>query len=432
MTPSELTLFTADRLLPIEGEPLSPGAFVVRDGQILAVGAPEALRAAYPDAKRVDFGGLTLMPGLVNAHADASTANFHQFPHEPFETQDGRVEFARWLVALSRFKTGLSIADQQSAVRKALEHLRGSGTTTIADLCRYPAAIPLYEGSGLRVVALAEVENIQRRLAQEDFEQALALIDEVQNSKTPLVTAGLAPFSAYTLSKNLLRILANHAVQLGIPWQLHAALSFSEMEFFYDSLGEITELLFKEAGWQEKLPPPHRMTPIQYLHEIGVLKSRPALVGCLHLGPTDHAILKNAGCARIFCPQAFQYLKAGDIPWVKVLLDPEPFALGTWGGATHSSYNLWDEMRLALFEVDDAFRVAAADRLLHAATLGGAQILGLQGVTGSLVKNKRADFIAVDTTPGDESWAAGLIDQTRPENIKAVYVDGIQLANLSV
>src|SRR5215831_13957765 len=219
----------------MEGEVLSPGALAFQGGRILAVGAPEDLATRFPDAVRREFPTQTLLPGLVNAHADLSLTHFAKYPRPLPDSHEGRLLFMAWLINVSRFKSRLAIPDQQEAIRAGLELSKKSGVTALGDVCRYPAAVPLYQASGLRVVALAEIENIQRALAQEEFEQALALIDEIQHAGHPRLRPGLAPFSAYTISKNMLRILANHALQLQIPFHIHAALSFSEMEFFYDS-----------------------------------------------------------------------------------------------------------------------------------------------------------------------------------------------------
>jgi cytosine/adenosine deaminase-related metal-dependent hydrolase len=259
----------------------------------------------------------------------------------------------------------------------------------------------------------------------------LALVDEVIHGKNPRVTAGLAPFSAYTLSKNLLRILAHHAIQLQIPLHLHAALSFGEMEFFYDSLGEISAFLFQEAGWREKVPPPHKMTPIQYLHEIGFLKARPALVGCLHLGPTDAALLNQNGCLRVFAPRAFEYLEVGEVPWLNLFREKVPWALGTMGVAAGSNLDLWDEMRTVLYAVDVEDRDGLANWILQAATRWGAAALGMGERIGTLASGKRADVLVVDTPEDDDSLAAGLIDQTREENIQGMYVEGIKVSRSS-
>jgi len=419
-----VTIFSAQHLITLDGDPLSPGALAVQGDEILKVDRPEVLQELYPQASIKLFPHQTLLPGLVNAHTDLSLTLFNKFTHPPIQAPDGSIPLMRWVVYLSRFKSELAIPDQQRAIQGGLSDIRAQGVTTIGDICRYPAAIPLYENSGMRVVCLAEIENIQRNRSQEDFEQALALVDEIQNGNNTRVTSGLAPFSAYTLSKNLLKIITDHALQQDIPLHLHGALSFSEMEFFYDSLGEITAVLFKEAGWDDKTPPPHRMTPVQYLYEIGVLRAQPTLVGCLHLGPTDSAILERQKCSRLFCPKAFAHLQVGEIPMNKVLSEKAPWALGTWGKAWGGGGDIWDEMRSLLYEVEGPDRILWAEGILKAATLGGAHSLKLDEKIGSLTSGKQADFIVVDTPEEDESLLAGLIDQMRPEGLVASYVSG--------
>lgn len=424
---SPIKIFIADHLHPMAGESISPGALAVQGGQILGVGDPETLQAKFPGAERTSFSGKTILPGLVDANTDLSLSLFNETGGVPFRGEDGQLHLMPWLVNLSRFKAGLAIPQQQRAIKIGLEKLKPEGVTTVGDVCRFPAAIPLYEASNLRVVCLAEIENIQRKNAQEEFEQALALVDEVQNGNHSLLTAGLAPFSAYTLSKNLLKIIADHALTLGIPLHLKASLSFSEMEFFYDSLGEISAVLFKEAGWSDKIPPPHRMTPIQYLHEIGFLKAKPTLVGCVHLGPTDMALLERNRCRPLLSPQAFSYLQVGEIPFKKFKKSKIPWTLGTLGKAWGGSGSLWKEMRGVLYEAEESERDALAKDLLGAVTLGGAQVLGLEDKIGSLEAGKQADFIVVATPEGDTSLAAGLIDQTQAASLHASYVEGIRL-----
>lgn len=419
-----IQILHADGVLTVEKGMLFPGSLVIEGESIRAVGDPKKLEREFPDAEIVDFSGAVLLPGLVNAHADLSLSHFEIKRNDAFKMSDGRVLLMPWLVQLSRYKSQLGIPEQQKAVREGLEQSKFSGVSTVGDRCRYPAVIPEYKKSGLRVVCLAEVENIQRPLAQEEFEGALALVDEILSEDHPLLLPGLAPFAAFTLSKNLLKILTEHALIQKLPLHLFAALSFSEMEFFYDSLGEISAILFREAGWADRIPPPHRMTPIQFLHEIGFLRARPALAGCLHLGPTDEALLNHSGALRVLAPRAFHYLQLGEVPWSRLQEKNTPWALGTLGKAWGGTLNPWDEMRLVLNEFDGEAREAMAAYLLQGATLGAARALGLSDRVGSLVPGKQADVLAVARPRGEPFSPAGLIDQTREGALRALFVSG--------
>jgi len=50
---------------------LDPGAVAVEGDSILAVGPPDELFAAHPDAERVDLEDHVIMPGLVDSHGHA-------------------------------------------------------------------------------------------------------------------------------------------------------------------------------------------------------------------------------------------------------------------------------------------------------------------------------------------------------------------------
>ncbi len=68
--PAPITLVKAGRLLdPRTGNVLSPAAVVIESGKIKEVGPPAAVQAKAPaDAKIIDLGTATLLPGLIDSH----------------------------------------------------------------------------------------------------------------------------------------------------------------------------------------------------------------------------------------------------------------------------------------------------------------------------------------------------------------------------
>jgi len=64
------TLIKAQRLLdPKTGNVLSPAAVLIENGKIKEVGAPSQVQSHVPaDAKTIDLGTATLLPGLVDSH----------------------------------------------------------------------------------------------------------------------------------------------------------------------------------------------------------------------------------------------------------------------------------------------------------------------------------------------------------------------------
>src|SRR6266545_421343 len=63
------TIFTARTVVAGAAQtPSHDAALFVRDGKIVEVGAPAALRAAHPGVRVVDYGDTTILPGLTDAH----------------------------------------------------------------------------------------------------------------------------------------------------------------------------------------------------------------------------------------------------------------------------------------------------------------------------------------------------------------------------
>lgn len=68
---AQTTAFVGGRIVDGTGKVIERGTVVVRDGKIVQVG-PAASVSVPQGAERIDLSGLTLMPGLINAHGHIS------------------------------------------------------------------------------------------------------------------------------------------------------------------------------------------------------------------------------------------------------------------------------------------------------------------------------------------------------------------------
>jgi cytosine/adenosine deaminase-related metal-dependent hydrolase len=260
--------------------------------------------------------------------------------------------------------------------------------------------------------------------ALDGFEGAFSQVDEILDSKSTRLGGGLAPYAAYTLSRHLLKILSQHARELRIPFKIHVAETFSEMQFFYESSGEIAEKIFPALGWGNQLPPEHRKTPIQYLESIGFLEGA-TLVGCNHLAEGDLQMIAKRRARVVHSPRSNARLKLGTPPIRKLRELGVRVALGTDSSGALYSLSLWDEMRYILNHYPEAEQ-PSADDLLKMATIEGAKALGLGDRIGTLEDGKEADLIAVRLTPefDPKKLASSLIQNTTDREIAAVFVEG--------
>jgi 5-methylthioadenosine/S-adenosylhomocysteine deaminase len=108
--------------------------------------------------------------------------------------------------------------------------------------------------------------------------------------------------------------------------------------------------------------------------------------------------------------------------------------LGTDGVASNNDLNMLGEMKSAAFlsklTCKNAASLPARD-VLTMATLNGAKALGIDSVTGSLTKNKAADFIAInldeiETLPVYHP-DSHLVYAASRQQVSDVWVNGKQL-----
>lgn len=75
----QTTLVTAARVHTMDArQPHAEALAFDADGRILAVGMRDALATRYPDARRVELPGATIVPGLIDAHGHVAGLGFSQ------------------------------------------------------------------------------------------------------------------------------------------------------------------------------------------------------------------------------------------------------------------------------------------------------------------------------------------------------------------
>lgn len=418
-----MEIITASYALPMtNGAPvIENGAIAVELGRIHSFGTLSDLEKSFPDAEVTDYPNHVLLPGLVDTHCHLDLINFY----EGFgaDAEGSSQDFIDQIVASIEYKHGTDPEKVMAGIQKGINRLIETGTTCVGDMTHFEGSFHLLHEAGLRAVVFPEILAGRSEAAQSRFEVALALVDKYTDASHDRIRVGLGPYAPYLLSRNLLKIISQHARDSGIQLQIHAAESFAEMEFFFDSQGPIATELFPTLGWQD-LPPAQHKTPVQYLSEIGFLEAPAAIVGGLHLSASDFPILRRQLARVIYCPKANHLMKHGNFPFGKLREFGIPVGLGTdWWGA-HRGYSLWDEMRLALKE--GSTPLPTARELIQMATIGGARCLGLDHLTGTLEEGKKTDYIIIHSPQfqSEDDFYARIVAETEPHHVKRVVVSG--------
>ena len=408
----------------INGAPfIENGAIAVELGKIHAFGTFEELETRFPSADVAEYPNDILMPGLINTHCHLDLIDFHERSLIELDNSTPYQDFIDQIIASIEYKHDADPKKVLSGIQKGIDRLIETGTTCIGDMTHFEGTFRMLQEGGLRAIVFPEILAGCSEAAQSRFEIALALVEKYTDASHDRIRVGLGPYAPYLLSRNLLKIISQHARQSGIQLQIHAAESFAEMEFFFDSQGPIATELFPSLGWQD-LPPAQHKTPVQYLSDIGFLEASATIVGGLHLSVNDFPILRRHLSRIIYCPSANQMMKHGNFPYGKLREFGIPVGLGTdcWG--TLKGFNLWDEMRTAVSE--GSTPLPTPREILQMATIGGARCLGLDHLIGTLEEGKKADYILVQApkfSSEDECYEK-LIKETEPHHVKRVVVGG--------
>jgi len=368
-------LINARWVVPVEpaGVALERHAVAVRDGRIEAVLPMAEAAGRYADYLRVDLPGHALIPGLVNAHTHAAMALMRGVADD--------LPLMRWLqehVWPIEAKHASAQFVKDGTLLACAEMLRG-GVTCMNDMYFFPeAALEAALAAGMRAalgLIVIEFPSAYAADPEQYLARGLALRDEWREH--PLASFCLAPHSPYTVSDATFRKVAQLAAELELPVHIHVHETLDEIE---RSISE------------------HGARPLQRLERLGLLGPNLIAVHAVHLEPAEIALLARHGSSVAHCPSSNLKLASGFAPVAALLAAGVNVALGTDGAASNNRLDLFQEMRSAALLAKAVARDAAAmpaHAALHAATLGGATALGLEGRIGSIVPGKAADLAAV-------------------------------------
>ena len=415
-----MQLISAKHLLTMDAPPIADGGIVVEDDKIIAVGPKSDLQNQYKIEDKEDYPRHVLMPGLINAHTHLDMTFHKNYLMDPVRQLGVNVDFVEWLIQCIEYKKKASPMKLKEAVEEGLASCIETGTTCLADQGGFEGIFETVKKSGVRAVVFPELISYDGKVSQDLFESGLALVEKYADDESDLIHIGLAPYAPYAISKNILRLAAAHCRANRVPLMLQTAESFQEIEFFYNSSGDISDKLFPYFGWDEK-PPNFKKTPVEYLDEIKFLEAKPILVGCVQATKSDLDRIAKAGARVVLSPRSNHYLQLGEAPLAAMKEKGICLALGTEGLHSNATLSLWDEMRFL-----DGSGTFSGEDLLAMVTRNAAQALGLDGEIGTLAPGKKADYIVVDASeiPSTGDLCSNLIRTTKTYHIKKTAVNG--------
>ena len=381
-------IYSARWVLPISRPVIESGAVVIDGPRITAVGNRPDILAAFPQLPHEEFGNAAILPGLVNTHSHLELTVMRGFL-EPVEH-----DFFAWLKKLTVARLRMSEEDLFiSAGCGAVEATR-AGITCVGDSSSFASqSMRALREAGLRGIVYQESFGPDPKLATENVDKLRAQLDVMRVEETELVRAGVSPHAPYTVSGPQLQMIARLAIDQELPLMMHAAESEAERDFMLHGTGSFADgLKARSINWEAP-----GISTVRYLHEHGVLETRPVLAHCINVDENDLQLIRNSGAGIAHCPKSNAKLRHGHAPFASFIEQEINVGLGSDSVASNNVCDILAEARFAtlLARIGLQNTISAAEAL-YAATCGGARALGLADRIGSLEPGLAADLAVVN------------------------------------
>ncbi len=402
-------------VIPLEAETesdksvLEHYAVVIDNGIIVDILSADICRKKYQGTIEHHLDKHALLPGFINTHTHAAMSLMRGMADD--------LPLMDWLnnhIWPAEEKC-VSYKFVKQGTELAIAEMLRSGITTFNDMYFFPdAAAKAAEQSGIRACIGLIVIDFPSAWAKDGAEylhKGLELYEQYRHH--PLLTTAFAPHAPYTVSDdNLIKINAL-AEELDIPVHIH----------LHETTDEIQQSL---SNFSQR--------PIKRLEQLGLLSPSLLAVHMTQLQTDEFEVLQRYGVNVVHCPQSNMKLASGFCPVSRLLDNNINIALGTDGAASNNDLDMLGELQSAALLAKAVSGNAAsvpAYIALRMATINGAKALGIDTITGSLVKGKAADIIAInldaiETQPIYHPVSQIVYSATR-EQVSDVWVQGKHL-----
>lgn len=377
----------------------------ISGAHIAAIGPAGTLHATTI-RRRIDGRGMIAMPGLINTHCHNAMVLFRGAAEDvPIENW-----FNDYIWPL---EANLTAEDVYWGALLGLAEMIESGITTVADhYFQMDQVARAVEEAGLRAnLVIAMFGNGADPAAELD--EATRFIERWQGAADGRITTWLGPHSPYICPPEFLRMTAERAKSLGVGNHIHVSETRAQVESSIAKTGR---------------------TPVEVLHDTGILDSPTICAHAAHVTDSDINILAGTGAGVAHCPKTFLKLASGIAPVITMRTRGIPVGIGTDGAVSNNTLDVLEAMRLAVMlqkhEQHDA-TVATINDGLQMAVVDSARVLRQEAQLGDLAPGKLADLILIRTDGAHMqpliSVTANTVYSARANDVDTVFCNGQML-----
>ena len=389
-----------------DGQVLSPD-MTVREADVLAdreTGEILDVGETASGDEVLDAEGGLVVPGLVNAHCHISMTLLRGYADD--KPLDAWLQEDIWPTEAALTPEDIAVGARLGAVE-----LLKNGVTAVGDMYfEVPEIASVLGEAGLRARLGHGIVTIGKDEAdaREDFETGLNVARELDGAAGGRIKTALMPHSLTTVDGALLEEFVPLAREADIPLHYHANETRDEVDPIVEERG---------------------VRPLEYAADLGMLEAGDFIAHGVHTDRTEIELLAERGVGVAHCPASNMKLASGIAPVQEMLEAGVTVGIGTDGAASNNDLDVFDELRDAAMvgklKSEDAAAVAAPD-VVHAATEGGAELLGFD--SGRIEPGALADLAVIDLqkphlTPHHD-LVSHLAYAVRGSDVRHTVVDG--------
>ncbi|RUS46417.1 5'-deoxyadenosine deaminase [Cohnella sp. AR92] len=362
-----------------ENNDIFTGDLLIEGNRIAGIGDNLGAEAAE-GGEIIEAGGKVLLPGFVQTHIHLCQTLFR-----------GRADDLALIDWLRERIWPLEAAHSEDSIYYSallgIGELIRSGTTTILDMetVHYTdAAFRAIESSGLRAISGkvmmdhgTEVPLPLQEKTDRSLQESVDLLTKWNGAANGRIHYAFCPRFVVSCTEELLVGVRDLSAQYGVRVHTHASENRDEIA-----------IVEAERG----------MRNVVYLDHIGLAKPNLILAHSIWLDEEEKRIIKERGVKITHCPGSNMKLASGMAEIPDLLGRGIPVGIGADGAPCNNNLDMYQEMRLTAFiqKVQHGPTVMDARKVLRMATIGGAEVLGLEKEIGSIEVGKLADLQLLD------------------------------------
>ena len=416
---SNLAIHKARWVVPVSSPPILNGAVAVFGENVVAVGKASEIQLQFHGAIEIeDHGDAILCPALINAHSHLELS-----PLKHRLSPAG--SFTEWVKSLIKARDKIDFDEWLPSIEMAVDEMIGNGVIAVGDVANNGIIPLLTRENGvfwpLRGVIFKEIINPGAR--------DVDLTDDVYLEKDIDFEFSYSAHSLFSVNPETVRQIKALDTKRGVPFSIHVAESPEEIQYLKEGTGPIKDLLEEKGHSSADIKIPH-ISPVKYLHRLGVLDEDTICVHGVHLNREDMEILSKSQATVCLCPRSNIFLGVGISPSYELHSMGINLALGTDSLASNDMLSIFAEMS----SLSKCTPSLSPEAIFKAATLGGANALGLSrekasfkrknGFLGSLEPGSTATFISVraDNLANDNEIFEYLVNASSSSDFESYWI----------